>query len=54
MSSLSKLPFPERAAKHHHPVVKRLFAIAEAKKSNLVISADLTDSKNLLACADSQ
>ncbi|KAK0724026.1 Orotidine 5'-phosphate decarboxylase [Apiosordaria backusii] len=52
MASRSKVPFPERAARHSHPVAKRLFSIAEAKKSNLVISADLTDSKKLLSCAD--
>ncbi|KAK4140967.1 Orotidine 5'-phosphate decarboxylase domain-containing protein [Dichotomopilus funicola] len=53
MASLSKLPFPERAVAHPHPVAKRLFQIAETKKSNLVISADLTDSESLLQCADS-
>jgi hypothetical protein len=52
MASLSKTPFSQRAAEHDHPVAKRLFEIAEAKKSNLVVSADLTDSESLLACAD--
>jgi orotidine-5'-phosphate decarboxylase len=53
MASLSKLPFSERAVAHPHPLAKRLFQLPETKKSNLVISADLTDSESLLACADS-
>ncbi|KAK7934547.1 orotidine 5'-phosphate decarboxylase [Apiospora marii] len=48
----SQRPYHERALQHPHPVAKRLFQVAELKKSNLVISADFTDSKSLLTCAD--
>ncbi|KAK8030230.1 orotidine 5'-phosphate carboxylase [Apiospora rasikravindrae] len=44
--------YHERSLHHPHPVARRLFQIAELKKSNLVISADFTDTKALLACAD--
>lgn len=54
MASRSKTPFSKRATDHPHPVAKRLFEIAETKKSNLVVSADLTDSKSLLECANSE
>lgn len=53
MGSISKVPFQELTARHRHLVAKRLFTITEAKKSNLVISVDLTDSKSLFAYADS-
>lgn len=52
MASKSNLPFGKRGEIHKHPVTKRLFQIAESKQSNLVISADFTDSKSLLKCAD--
>ncbi|KAK8042848.1 orotidine 5'-phosphate decarboxylase [Apiospora phragmitis] len=48
----SQRSYQERALHHPHPVARRLFQIAESKKSNLVISADFTDIKALLACAD--
>ena len=54
MSSLSRLSYGERASKHQHPVAKRLFETAEAKKSNLIVSADFTTTKDLLECADSK
>ncbi|KAK8116464.1 orotidine 5'-phosphate decarboxylase PyrG [Apiospora kogelbergensis] len=44
--------YHERSLHHPHPVARRLFQVAEAKESNLVISADFTDTKSLLACAD--
>ncbi|KAK8112424.1 hypothetical protein PG984_012950 [Apiospora sp. TS-2023a] len=48
----SPLSYEERALHHPHPVAKRLFQVAELKKSNLVFSADLNDTNTLLACAD--
>ena len=54
MTSLSKQPYSKRAENHSHPLGKRLFTIAEAKKSNLTVSADFTDTKSLLDCADSE
>nr|ABC87762.1 orotidine 5'-monophosphate decarboxylase [Myrothecium gramineum] len=52
MSSKSGLPYHIRATTNPHPVARKLFAVAERKKSNLIISADLTDTKSLLECAD--
>ena len=54
MSSLSSLSYGERASKHQHPVAKRFFETAEAKKSNLIVSADFTTTEELLKCADSK
>ncbi|TDZ30626.1 Orotidine 5'-phosphate decarboxylase [Colletotrichum spinosum] len=48
----SSVSYRERASRHPHPVARKLFEIAETKKSNLVISADLTDTASLLQCAD--
>ncbi|KAF4842974.1 Orotidine 5'-phosphate decarboxylase [Colletotrichum siamense] len=44
--------YNRRALEHPHPVARRLFDIAESKKSNLIISADLTTTDSLLQCAD--
>ncbi|KAF5018783.1 hypothetical protein F66182_9233 [Fusarium sp. NRRL 66182] len=52
MASQSTKTYASRAAHHQHPVARRLFSLAEAKKSNLVVSADLTDTQSLLTCAD--
>ncbi|KAI0159572.1 Orotidine 5'-phosphate decarboxylase [Xylariaceae sp. FL1272] len=52
MASKSQLKYAERGGKHSNPLVKRLFGIAESKKTNLVVSADLTTTKDLLECAD--
>ncbi|KAL8363238.1 hypothetical protein RB601_009149 [Gaeumannomyces tritici] len=52
MTSKSGVTYEQRGELHKSPVAKRLFSIATSKKSNLVISADLTDSKSLLKCAD--
>ena len=54
MSSLTRLSYGERADKHQHPVAKRFFETAEAKKSNLIVSADFTTTKELIECADSK
>jgi orotidine-5'-phosphate decarboxylase len=53
MSSKSSLSYAERAKAHPNPLAKKLFEIAEAKKSNVVVSADLTTTKSLLDIADS-
>ncbi|KAK7431300.1 orotidine 5'-phosphate decarboxylase [Neonectria magnoliae] len=52
MASRSSLSYSARAELHSHLVAKKLFGIAEAKQSNLIISADFTDAKNQLECAD--
>lgn len=52
MASKSSLSYAARAEKHASPVAKRLFQLAEAKKSNIVVSADLTTTEELLSLAD--
>ncbi|KAL8365269.1 hypothetical protein RB595_004192 [Gaeumannomyces hyphopodioides] len=52
MTSKSDVTYERRGELHKSPVAKRLFSIAASKKTNLVISADFTDSKSLLKCAD--
>ncbi|KAK9445048.1 Orotidine 5'-phosphate decarboxylase, active site protein [Metarhizium brunneum] len=52
MASKSTVPYSARAASHPHPVAKKLFRIADSKRSNLIISADFTDTESLLKCAD--
>jgi len=54
MTSRSNLKYGQRAQEHNNPLVKKLFQIAESKKSNVVVSADLTTTKELLELADSQ
>ncbi len=54
MASRSNLTYARRAADHPNPLVKTLFGIAERKQTNLVLSADLTTTKELLAIADSK
>jgi hypothetical protein len=54
MASKSTLPFAERYKHHPHPLVRRLFDIAERKKTNIVLSADLTTTNDLLAIANSK
>ncbi|KAI1114994.1 orotidine 5-phosphate decarboxylase pyrG-penicillium chrysogenum [Nemania sp. NC0429] len=51
MTSKSNLTYAQRGELNAHPLVKRLFSIAETKQSNLVISADFTDTDGLLKCA---
>jgi len=53
MTSKSTLRHSERALTHHNALVRKLFETAEAKKSNIVVSADLTNTKDLLELADS-
>ncbi|KID82656.1 orotidine 5'-monophosphate decarboxylase [Metarhizium guizhouense ARSEF 977] len=52
MASKSTVPYSTRAASHPHPVAKKLFRIADSKRSNLIISADFSDTDSLLKCAD--
>ncbi|KAH6973826.1 orotidine 5'-phosphate decarboxylase [Ilyonectria sp. MPI-CAGE-AT-0026] len=52
MTSKSSLTYSIRAVFHSHPVARKLFMIAEAKKSNLIISADFNNTNDLLECAD--
>lgn len=52
MSSKSQLTYTARASKHNNPLAKRLFEIAEAKKTNVTVSADVTTTKELLDLAD--
>ncbi|KAI1612121.1 orotidine 5'-phosphate decarboxylase [Exophiala viscosa] len=53
MASRSTVSFAQRGAEHPNPLVGRLFEIAEKKKTNVVLSADLTTTKELLTIADS-
>lgn len=50
-ASEPSLIYAERAQKHPNPVTKKLFEISASKQSNLVISADLTTTKELLKLA---
>lgn len=52
MSSKSQLTYSARASKHPNVLVKRLFEIAETKKTNVTVSADVTTTKELLDLAD--
>jgi orotidine-5'-phosphate decarboxylase len=54
MASKSHLSYGQRAAKHQNPLVKRLFEIADRKKTNVVLSADLTTTKELVDIAESE
>lgn len=52
MASRSNLSYAARGSAHRHPVVKRLFQVAESKRSNLVIPADMTDTESQLQCTN--
>lgn len=52
MSSASRQSYGVRAQKHSNALVRRLFEIAEAKKTNVTVSADVTTTKELLDLAD--
>lgn len=52
MASRSRVPFAKRAKDHHHPLVRQLFLLAEKKQSNVVLSADVTTTQELLDLAD--
>jgi len=54
MTSKSTLPYYTQAKLHPNPVVKQLFNIAEAKRSNVIISADMRTTKELLELANSK
>ena len=52
MSSRSQLTYRARATNHPNPLARKLFEVAEAKKSNVTVSADVTTTKELLDLAD--
>ena len=52
MSSKSRLSFAQRAESHPNALTRQLFGIAERKKTNIVLSADLTTTDDLLKIAD--
>ncbi len=52
MASKYRMLFRSRAVTHPNPVARRLFHIADTKRTNLIISADFKDSQSLLRCAD--
>lgn len=52
MSSQSRLTYAARATNHPNPLARKLFEVAEAKKSNVTVSADVTTTKELLDLAD--
>ncbi|KAK2603561.1 orotidine 5'-phosphate decarboxylase [Conoideocrella luteorostrata] len=52
MASQSTKSYAQRGEEHQHPVARKLFNIAESKRSNLVVSADIEDTESLLKCAD--
>ncbi|KAJ2663732.1 orotidine 5'-phosphate decarboxylase [Coemansia sp. RSA 1200] len=52
MASFSQQTYAQRAEQHTHPLVKRLFAIMERKKTNLSLAADVSSKAELLDLAD--
>ncbi|KAI1917684.1 orotidine 5'-phosphate decarboxylase [Ophidiomyces ophidiicola] len=52
MASKSQMSYEQRAQNHPNPLARRLFQIATEKQSNIVVSADLTSTKELLNLAD--
>ncbi|KAL3477362.1 Orotidine 5'-phosphate decarboxylase domain-containing protein [Aspergillus californicus] len=52
MSSKSHLSYATRAQNHPNPLTKKLFTIAQEKKTNVTVSADVTTSAELLDLAD--
>lgn len=52
MSSKSQLTYGARAQSHPNPLARKLFQVAEEKKSNVTVSADVTTTKELLDLAD--
>ncbi|KMP00755.1 orotidine 5'-phosphate decarboxylase [Coccidioides immitis RMSCC 2394] len=52
MASKSQVPYEDRARDHPNPLARRLFQIATEKQSNVVVSADVTTTKELLDLAD--
>ncbi|OJJ50513.1 hypothetical protein ASPZODRAFT_126401 [Penicilliopsis zonata CBS 506.65] len=52
MSSKSHLTYGARASNHPNALARKLFQVAEAKKSNVTISADVTTTQELLDLCD--
>lgn len=52
MTTKSTLSYAKRAQISSNAVVQKLFEIAESKKSNVVLSADIRNTKDLLSLAD--
>lgn len=53
MASKLSLPYEDRARNHPNPLARRLFQIASEKQSNVVVSADVTTTQELLDLSDS-
>jgi orotidine-5'-phosphate decarboxylase len=52
MASRTTQAYDRRAADHPNRLSRRLFEIAESKKTNITLSADLTTTKELLDITD--
>jgi hypothetical protein len=52
MATRSSLSYAERARTSSNQLVKKLFEIAEDKKTNVAVAADVRNTKDLLALAD--
>jgi len=52
MATKSTSSYNERAKHHPNALARRLFEIAEAKQTNITVSADLTTTKELLSLAE--
>jgi hypothetical protein len=52
MTSKSSQTYAKRAQSTTNPLLAKLFSIAERKRSNIVLSADLTTTVDLLKTAD--
>ena len=52
MATKTWASFGDRGQNHPNALAKRLFDIAEAKQTNIVVSADLTSTEELLSIAD--
>ncbi|KAL9109022.1 MAG: hypothetical protein Q9227_006262 [Pyrenula ochraceoflavens] len=53
MTSRSILTYEARAKRHPNALAKKLFEIASSKQTNVVLSADVTTTRDLLSLADS-
>ncbi|KAM5469183.1 orotidine 5'-phosphate decarboxylase [Microsporum audouinii] len=52
MASRSQVPYGDRAKAHANPLARRLFEIAVQKQTNVVVSADVTTTSELLDLAE--